>query len=263
MVAYVRRTTLPVLGADIDIVDWDECLTRIGTWAEQRDSRYVCLCNVHSVVTARREPRFASVINAADLAAPDGAPVAWRLRSLGCRGQQRIAGPDLMWRCCELAAERGLSVFLLGGTQDILGRLTARLRDAFPELRIAGSCAPPYRRLAPQEDARIVHAIERSGAHLVFVALGCPNQEIWMAAHRGRLRGVMVGIGAAFDFHAGMIPRAPSWMQAAGLEWLHRLCHEPRRLWRRYLVTNTLFCLFVLSELWGSRRATEDTAEHR
>lgn len=244
----------PVLGSRVDALDWRQCLARIVEWAARRESRYVCLCNVHSIVTARRDPGFGRVINDADLAAPDGAPVAWRLRTLGFGGQRRVAGPDLMWKCCARAAAEGLPVFLYGGGARTLRRLTAYLAREFPDLKVAGCYAPPFRPLTAEEDARIAAAIADSGARIVFVALGCPRQEAWMASHRGRIRAVMVGVGAAFDFHAGVVRRAPRWMREAGLEWLHRLASEPRRLWRRYLVTNTLFVAYLLGELLIPRR---------
>lgn len=254
-----NRVRTTVLGAPIDAIDWLRCLDRIVAWASRRESRYVCMCNVHSVVTARQDPKFRWVVSRADLAAPDGAPVAWRLRRMGFRGQQRINGPDLMWRCCVRAAGAGLSVFLYGGNASTLARLRARLARELPELTVAGCHAPPFRPLTAEEDEEIVRMIDQSGAHIVFVALGCPKQEAWMAAHRCRIRAVMIGVGAAFDYHAGVVARAPDWMRNAGLEWLHRLLSEPHRLWRRYLVTNTLFCAYLLGELLrGDGRARSE-----
>lgn len=245
----IRRTTAPVLGAKIDAVSWSEALQRLTNWASQRESRYVCICNVHSVVTATRDASFAKVVNEADMATPDGAPVAWMLRKLGFAGQQRINGPDLMWRYCEQATKIGQAIYLYGGTEQTLELLQQRLREAFPPLHIAGAYSPPFRPLSVQEDEDIVAQINASGAGAVFVSLGCPKQEIWMAEHRGRIDAVMIGVGAAFDYHAGTIKRAPQWMQDHGLEWLHRLTSEPRRLWRRYLVTNTLFVLGASGQL--------------
>jgi N-acetylglucosaminyldiphosphoundecaprenol N-acetyl-beta-D-mannosaminyltransferase len=249
-----KRIAGEVLGRRIDVLDWRQCLDRILGWAGRRESRYVCMCNVHSVVTARRDPAFGRVINGADLAAPDGAPVAWRLRALGFPKQQRISGPDLMWKCCAGAAEEGLPIFLYGGTTMALQRLSAYLAREFPRLAIVGCYAPPFRPMTEAEDARVVDAIEHSGARVVFVGLGCPKQEVWMAAHRGRIRAVMIGVGAAFDYHAGVLRRAPRWMRNAGLEWLHRLASEPRRLWRRYFVTNTLFLAYLAGEMLAGWR---------
>jgi len=252
------RTGAAVLGTFVDALDWDEVLARIGSWAASRESRYVCISNAHSVVTASRDSKFQSVLSQADLVMADGAPVAWMLRRLGFPMQQRINGPDLMWRYCEEASHSGQLIYLFGSTPETMGRLTARLVAAFPGLRIGGAWSPPFRPLTMQEDAQCVTAINASGAHMVFVSLGCPKQEHWMAEHRGQIHAVMIGVGAAFDFHSGAIPRAPRWMQDVGLEWMHRLISEPWRLWKRYLITNTVFVLkaaLQLSRLWilGSR----------
>ncbi len=247
-----HRRVLPVLGAPIDVITEAQAVARIAGWAAQRDSRVVCICNAHSVVTASREPAFMQALAQADLATPDGAPVAWMLRRQGAAGQPRVSGPDLMLACCEQAAASGSSIFLYGSTPATLQALQARLLQRWPALRIAGAVAPPFRPLSTAEDEAIVRQINASGAGTVWVSLGCPKQERWMAAHRGRVQAVMVGVGAAFDFHAGSVPRAPAWMRDHGLEWLHRLASEPRRLWRRYLVTNTAFVLGAARQLLGA-----------
>jgi len=240
----INRNTVPVLKANIDAVSWPDALARISQWASARESRYVCICNAHSVVTAGMDPEFDTVVAQADMATPDGAPVAWMIRKLGHPAQQRINGPDLMWKYCELAAKRSdESIYLYGGAPETLQILQRTLLQRFPGLKIAGIESPPFRPATEEEDAQTVARINASGAGTVWVSLGCPKQEKWMAAHRGRVNAVMVGVGAAFDYHAGTIQRAPKWMQNMGLEWLERLCSEPRRLWRRYLVTNTLFVI--------------------
>ncbi len=250
-----EKKTATVLSAPIDVLTWEQALARISRWAAQRESRYVCICNVHSVVTAGQDVAFGRVVKEADMATPDGAPVAWMLRKLGYANQQRINGPDLMWKYCEQAAQRGEAIYLYGGTPDTLKILQRRLVEIFPGLRIAGAYSPPFRAATNEEDEADVRRINASGASTVWVSLGCPKQEKWMAAHRGRVNAVMIGVGAAFDYHAGTIQRAPTWMQNAGLEWLHRVCSEPRRLWRRYLVTNTLFVIGAVKQLiFGSAR---------
>ena len=247
------RTTAQVLSAPIDVLSWDDAIGRIQCWADARESRYVCITNVHSVVTAGQDATFGRVVREADMATPDGAPVAWMLRKLGFAGQDRINGPDLMLRYCEAAAQRGEAIYLFGGAPETLETLQAVLRSRFPGLLIAGAHSPPFRALTDEEDAAIVSEINASGAGTVWVSLGCPKQEKWMAAHRGRINAVMIGVGAAFDYHAGTIQRAPLWMQRNGLEWLHRLASEPGRLWKRYLVTNTLFVLGAIRQLVFSR----------
>ncbi len=230
-----------VIGVPIDVVSWPEAVSRLMGWAGLRQSRYVCICNVHSVVSATTDTRFREVVEASDMATPDGAPVAWTLRAKGFRGQARISGPDLMWRLCGEAENQGVPIGLFGSTDATLNLLKMALAQAFPALKVVYCVSPPFRELSAAEDAEICQRINDSGAGLLFVGLGCPKQEKWMAIHRGRVNAVMLGVGAAFDFHAGTVARAPAWMRSSGLEWLHRLLSEPRRLWRRYLVTNVLF----------------------
>jgi N-acetylglucosaminyldiphosphoundecaprenol N-acetyl-beta-D-mannosaminyltransferase len=244
-----NRLTAHVLTARIDVLTWGTALSRISRWAAGRESRYVCLCNAHSCVTAGRNAEFGRAIRDADMVTPDGAPIAWALRHLGFPGQQRINGPDLVWKYLAEAETLGQIVFFYGSTDEILGKLRRRLARAFPHLRIGGMHSPSFQAISPAEDEADVLRINSSGAGVVFVGLGCPKQELWMAAHRGRVQAVMIGVGAAFDYHAGTIARAPPWMQRNGLEWLHRLCSEPRRLWRRYLVTNTLFIAGMFKQL--------------
>jgi len=243
------RQTGRVLGVRIDALTWDEALSQLLDWARERQSRYVAISNVHVVVSASRDVAYRQVIDGADMATPDGEPVAWMLRRMGFAGQPRISGPDLMTALCERCVDAGLPVYFYGSTEATLTGLEARLRDAFPGLVIAGMASPPFRALTVEEDAAAVARMNDSGAGIVFVGLGCPKQEYWMAAHRGRVNAVMIGVGAAFDFHAGMVKRAPLWMREHGLEWLHRLASEPRRLWKRYLVTNTLFVLGAVRQL--------------
>jgi N-acetylglucosaminyldiphosphoundecaprenol N-acetyl-beta-D-mannosaminyltransferase len=170
-----------------------------------------------------------------------------------------------MWKCCAVAAESGNAVFLYGSSQETLAALQTRLREAFPALVIAGAVPPPYRELTPDEDASAVATINDSGATLIFVSLGCPKQELWMTAHRERIHAVMIGVGAAFDYHAGTLTRAPVWAGRIGLEWLYRLAAEPRRLWKRYLITNTLFIIGSARQLIfrpSATRHTDNLSQH-
>lgn len=234
-----------VLGVPIDLVSWDSAVARISGWAKANESRYVCICNVHSVITARTDHTFSKVLSDADMATPDGAPLAWFMRRSGSISQERINGPDLMLRYCSHAALVGEPIFLYGGQSHTLAKLKVELVSKFPGLRIAGAYSPPFRELTADEDNCIVDMINKSGAGTVWVSLGCPKQEGWMAEHRGRINAPMIGVGAAFDYHAGVLKRAPRWMQRNGLEWLHRLCSEPRRLWKRYFITNSIFIVLT------------------
>ncbi len=251
---YPWRRRERVIGVPIDALSAQRMQQVLLEWARQRQSRYVCFVNVHSVVTANREARHGRVIELADMAASDGAPIAWSLRRKGHWHQGRLDGPGSMWQLCAAASEQGLPIGLYGATAQRLDELQAVLRRAFPALIIAYCHAPPFRPLSAAEDMAVVQAINASGAALLFVSLGCPKQELWMADHRGHVNAVMLGVGAAFDFHTGAVPHAPHWMRARGLEWLHRLASEPRRLWRRYLDTNTAFIGKTALELLHSRR---------
>ncbi|MBH1986169.1 MAG: WecB/TagA/CpsF family glycosyltransferase [Burkholderiales bacterium] len=251
-----------VLDTHIDAISWDEVVSRIASWAAHRQSRVVALCNVHSVVTASQEPAFQTVLSQADLALPDGAPVAWALRREGFGEQQRINGPDLTWRYLQVAEQLGQSVFFYGSTQDTLDRLMVRIKASFPKLKIVGMESPPYRELSEEEDQAYVDQINQSGANVLFVGLGCPKQEAWMAAHRGRIKAVMLGVGAAFDYHAGTIQRAPVWMQKIGMEWFHRLLSEPRRLFKRYTVTNSIFMYRMAKSLMLGNPSVQQEERH-
>ena len=248
------RTRSDVLGVRVDVVSWEEAVDRIMGWAKCRESKYVCACNVHMIITAKTDLRLAGAIESSDLATPDGMPIAWNLRLTGFRNQERINGPDLMLRSCLRAARDGVPIFLFGSTESTLTALCANLLGLCSGLRIAGTYAPPFREFADSEDLEIIKRINQSGAGIVFVGLGCPKQELWMERHRGSINAVLLGVGAAFDYHAGTLKRAPPWMRGVGMEWLFRLAIEPRRLWRRYLVTNTLFIAAMTSRLIRAKK---------
>ena len=259
---YPARHRASVIGTQVDLLDWEGTVERLAAWGHARESRYVVASNVHSVVTAAFDRRFQDVANGADMVTCDGAPVTWMLRQLGAPGQRRINGPDLMLRYFAAEAPRGGKVYLYGGTPAALEGLVARVQREYPGLNIVGTHSPPFRPATQDEDLADVARINASGAHVVFVGLGCPKQELWMAEHRGRIQAVMIGVGAAFDYHAGLQPRAPEWMQHHALEWAHRLAHDPRRLWRRYLFTNLPFLLmggaqWIASRFTGARPAAQ------
>ncbi len=232
-------------------------------WSKQRrespigKARYICVTSVHGVIMAQDDPEIEKILNEADIATPDGMPLVWAMRSFGCRGQQRVYGPTLLFEICREAARSGQRIFLYGGREETLPVLTARLCERFPGLLIAGAFAPPFRPLSEQEDTAVQRMIRESDADIVFVGISTPKQEKWMYEHRYCFPGVtLIGVGAAFDFHAGRTRQAPAWMQRNGLEWLFRLAMEPRRLWRRYiLVTPRFLPLWAMQKLRGGKAA--------
>jgi N-acetylglucosaminyldiphosphoundecaprenol N-acetyl-beta-D-mannosaminyltransferase len=247
------RAALPpsrvlVVGTAITPVDYAEVLTVIEDPPVDR-ARLVAFCNVHSVMTARRDVSVRQALAAMDLATPDGMPLVWVLRRRGLPHQTRVYGPDLMELALPHGLPRGWRHFLFGATDATLDRLVAAAERLAPGIRIVGRLAPPYRTLTADEEEQIVDRIRSSGANVVWVGLGMPKQELWMARMRDRLPGVtLLGVGAAFDLLSGTVPQAPDWMQDRGLEWVYRLWREPRRLWRRYLVNNPAFVLSLASE---------------
>jgi N-acetylglucosaminyldiphosphoundecaprenol N-acetyl-beta-D-mannosaminyltransferase len=231
-----------ILGTRVDATSYADATVRVLGWARGGESRYVCAATVHMVMEGHDTPAYQAVVNGADLVTPDGMPLVWALRRLGVPGQQRVYGPDLALAvCAAAAAATDQPVGLYGGTPAALDAMQKNYRQRFPALKITYAHSPPFRPLTDAEDAAVVQAINDSGARILLVGLGCPKQEQWMAAHRGRVRAVMLGVGAAFDFHSGKVRQAPRWMQRAGLEWLFRLLMEPRRLWRRYFKHNPRF----------------------
>lgn len=243
-----------ILGTRLDATSYTDATQRILAWAEASASRYVCAANVHMVMEGYDDAAFRDVVNGASLITPDGTPLVWMLRGLGLPAQARVYGPTLMLHVCEAAARARLPIGLYGGRPDILAALKSRLERRFPGLVVAYAYGPPFRALSEAEETAVRQAIRASGARILFVGLGCPKQERWMARQRGQLPLVMLGVGAAFDFHAGRIRQAPAWMQRAGLEWAFRLSKEPRRLWQRYLKHNPRFVHLAVKQLWQERR---------
>ncbi len=238
-----------IIGSRIHTTTYADATAQIVKWAQAHESRYVIAANVHVVMEAHDAPAFQRVVNAADLVTPDGMPLVWGLRLLGQRGQPRVYGPDLMLHVCEQAASAGTPVGFYGGTPESLKALPTNLQARFPGLKIVYAHSPPFRQLTPAEDQAVVNELAAAGVRILFVGLGCPKQERWTAEHRGRVRAVMLAVGAAFDFHAGTVKQAPLWMQRTGLEWLYRLFREPGRLGKRYLKHNPRFVVLFLRQL--------------
>jgi N-acetylglucosaminyldiphosphoundecaprenol N-acetyl-beta-D-mannosaminyltransferase len=219
--------------------------------SRQKESSYACFANVHMLMEAWDSMEFRGIVNDADLVTPDGMPLVWLMRMKGARRQERVYGPALMLDVLESAAREGIPVGFLGGEPAVLEALVERMRRDYEALNVAFALSPPFTEARPEEEQELVERINQSGARILFVGLGCPKQELWMARQRGRVDAVMLGVGAAFDFHAGVKPQAPGWMQRSGLEWLFRLSTEPRRLWKRYLFHNPRFVVLALADLLG------------
>ncbi|OZC03346.1 WecB/TagA/CpsF family glycosyltransferase [Rubricoccus marinus] len=223
-----------ILGVRFDARSTDEAADEILGWASRAEARYACFSNAHGTIEAQDDPSFMDVLNGADLNVPDGMSVVRAMRSLGVDQKDRVYGPDVTLAVAERAAARGVPVAFYGSSQKVLDALSANLPQKAPGLQIVSAISPPFRALTPEEDEAFVQELKASGARIVFVGLGCPRQERWAAEHADRIGAVCLAVGAAFDFHAGLLTQAPGWIQQAGLEWAFRLAMEPKRLWRRY-----------------------------
>ena len=246
-------TAYSILGTRIDATSYCRAAVVIAAWAADSLSKYVCVATVSQVMAGYDGPGFQALMNEADLVTPDGMPLVWGLRLLGCKAASRVYGPDLTLVLLEQAAMQGLPVGFYGGSQGVLARLVEGMTERFRNLRVVYAYSPPFRALTQEEDRRVVQGINDAGARILFVGIGNPKQEFWMAAHRGEVQSVMLGVGAAFDFLSGAKPQAPRWMMGLGLEWLFRLATEPRRLWKRYLKQNPRFVVLFALQLLGAR----------
>jgi N-acetylglucosaminyldiphosphoundecaprenol N-acetyl-beta-D-mannosaminyltransferase len=239
-------SSVDVLGVHVSAIDPPMALAEIERWITSGEQHYVCVTGVHGVMESQRDPELREIHNRSGLTTPDGMPMVWTGRRAGATWMKRVYGPDLMLDVLARAADRGWSSYFYGGKEGIPERLAQRMTERFPGLRIVGTFSPPFRALTADEDAAIVDQINAADPDLVWVGLSTPKQERWMAAHVGRLSArVLLGVGAAFDIHAGTLSQAPRWAQRSGLEWLYRLYREPRRLWRRYLSNNPRFLLAI------------------
>ncbi|WKA57750.1 WecB/TagA/CpsF family glycosyltransferase [Planococcus shenhongbingii] len=245
-----------VLDAKISARTFNETLALISQWGQLKAQKYVCVCNTHSLVTGYHNAAFKTVLAHSDLCVPDGMPLVFALRRLGFRKQDRVDGPNLMLALCDEAAKKGYRIFLFGGTEKNLARLEKKLTMDFPGIQISGSLSPPFRDLAEQEEEEIRQYINSKKADFVFVSLGCPKQETWMYRNRESINGVMIGVGAAFDFIVGDIKRPPLFFQKIGLEWLFRLIAEPKRLFKRYAYNNPAFLIGYIKTFKKDKRNT-------
>lgn len=238
---------IDILGVKISRVNPSLALDAVCQMVTRRDKGYVCVAPVSTLVDCQRVDGYKDLINQAHIVTPDGMPVAWLCRLKGAREVERTYGPDLMRHLC---AKNGLRHFFYGSTQEVLEKLQEKLKASNPNIVIAGAYAPSFSAHAKVESSQIIDMINASRADICWVGLGSPKQDQWMSLNRPLLDApVLIGIGAAFDFIAGTKPQAPRWMQRCALEWLFRLGCEPGRLWRRYLIGNTLFLYYLLKDL--------------
>lgn len=251
--ARSNPTSRTVLGMRVDATSYGELSRRVINWAKEARSSYVCVANVHMTMETFDAPDFRRVVNGADLVTPDGKPLVWALKSMGIGDASQVRGADLVTRVIEDAVRRNVPIGLYGGTPESLKDFVRVIKARFPTVRVACEISPPFRPLTPEEDEAFTREIVSSEARILFVGIGCPKQEKWMAEHKGKIPAVMLGVGAAFDFHTGRVRQAPRWMQATGLEWVYRLAMEPRRLWKRYAKHNPRFLVLFLLQLLGRK----------
>ena len=243
-----------VLGVAISAINRPMALATIERWISARTRNYVTVTGVHGVMESQHDPELMRIHNDAGMVTPDGMPMVWISRLRGFKQVRRVYGPDLMLDVCQRSVQTGWKHFFYGGAEGVANLLAQKLQKRFPGLRVAGTFCPPFRPMTDQEDAELVDRINAARADIVWVGLSTPKQEYWMARHVGRLEApVLIGVGAAFDFNAGIKAQAPRWMQRIGLEWFFRLVSEPRRLWRRYLFNNTGFVLRLVASSFQGR----------
>ena len=246
-----RAPRLNILGVGVNALTLADAVATIGATVASRGREYVCAVPAHSVMECVRDRALAPVFNGAGMCTPDGMSIVWLLRLHGYRNVTRVYGPDLMTAVCERSLEAGWRHFLLGGTPGVAADLAAELARRYPGLTVAGELSPPFRAVSPSEDDEIVERVNATRPDIVWVGLGSPKQERWMAEHKGRISApVMVGVGAAFDFLSGHKAQAPRWVQRSGLEWLYRWAEEPCRLFPRY-ARYPLFAALVLAQAVG------------
>jgi N-acetylglucosaminyldiphosphoundecaprenol N-acetyl-beta-D-mannosaminyltransferase len=246
----IKVPTVNILGVPIAAINLDQAASRIEAWIETGERNYVTVTGVHGVMESQDDPEVMRIHTDAGMCVPDGMPAVWIGRMLGCKKMNRVYGPDLMLEMMKRSVTKGYTHFFYGGKEGVPELLKYRLEQKFQGLRILGTLSPPFRQMTEAEDKELVQLINRLAPDIIWVGLSTPKQERWMADHVDRLNArVMIGVGAAFDFHAGLLKQAPTWIQKMGLEWFYRVCMEPRRLAKRYLKNNPRFVYMVLKQM--------------
>lgn len=240
--------TYNILGVNVAVTDMDKVLSFLTDNLEKLRGDYICVSNVHTIVMAHENDSYKKIQNGAAVILPDGKPLSVLERKQGGFSEaKKVSGPDLMPEVFKLSEKAGYRHFFYGSTEQTLDLLKNNLKKEYPKLEIAGVYAPPFRQLTKEEDKEIIQKINEAAPDFLWVGLGAPKQEIWMASHKDKVSAVMIGVGAGFDFHAGTVRRAPVWMQRCGLEWFYRLLRDPKRLWKRYVVTNSKFIWYMIT----------------
>jgi N-acetylglucosaminyldiphosphoundecaprenol N-acetyl-beta-D-mannosaminyltransferase len=261
--------TVNVIGSPVAALSFQGQIDTIIQWAASSTckSRFVCVANTHMLIEAYWNSAFRTILQSADLITPDGMPLVWMMKLLGARDSGRVAGMDILLALCSQVSERNISMFFVGSQSEILVRMQRRLKSEFPDLKVVGMEPLPFGQTAPEEDAALIQKINESGAKVVFVSLGCPKQEYWMAQHKHKINAVMIGIGGVFPIYAGIHKYAPKILRRSGLEWLYRLSREPRRLWKRYAYTIPVFLWLAFKQiyteiLWASKPQEPTVSNH-
>jgi N-acetylglucosaminyldiphosphoundecaprenol N-acetyl-beta-D-mannosaminyltransferase len=248
-----------VLGVGVSAINIPMALQTIDQWIQEHSQQYVCVTGVHGVIESQRAEDLRRIHNRAGMVTPDGMPLVWVSHLKGYPQVTRVYGPDLMLAICEHSVPKGYRHFFYGGADGVPERLVLNLTEWFHGLNVVGTYSPPFRPMNAEEEEQLLQLIEKARPDILWVGLSTPKQELWMADHIGKVNApVLIGVGAAFDFHAGLKKQAPPWMQRNGLEWLFRLVTEPRRLWRRYLINNPLFIVMILAQFLGLKRYSLD-----
>lgn len=241
--------TYSILGVNVSNINITSSWDYISGWINSRTRAYICVAPVSTIVDCNRDAAYKAIVNNADMVTPDGMPLVWYGKITKVKGLGRVSGADFMNYIFQKSCETGYTHYFYGGMPETLEKLKEKLKGRFPELKIVGMYSPPFRKSGEMEDEKIVEHINSLRPDFIWVGLGAPKQDVWMANHRKLLEApILAGVGAAFDFLAGIKPRAPKWMRSIGMEWFFRLCCEPRRLWKRYLVGNSLFLWYLIRQ---------------
>ena len=250
----LKNERVGVVSLNVNVCDHDSAIRQIAELVEKGDGGYVCFSTVHMVMESHDDAQYAEKVNEANLIVPDGMPLVWMQKLQGAGQAARVRANDLMIMLCRYAEENDLTVGFYGGKQTVIDAILEKAKKDFPKLKIAYAFSPPFRPLTDAEDAQVMAEINEKNPDILFMGLGCPKQENWMWAHKNKIKAVMLGVGASFDFFAGNVKESPEWLGRLGLEWLFRLTQEPRRLWKRYLILNPRFVRLATLQLLKSKK---------